>query len=57
VTSIVPLDFNHRPKPPTPAEAINTLIDIALVAENGTWPRRDYLGGSRLGDPCARRLQ
>ncbi|MBX6741995.1 MAG: hypothetical protein IRY87_08105, partial [Acetobacteraceae bacterium] len=51
------LDFNHRPKPPTPAEAINALIDAALVAENGTRPRREYLGGSRLGDPCARRLQ
>ena len=51
------LDFNHRPKSPTAAEAINDLIDAALVAENGTRPRREYLGGSRLGDPCARRLQ
>jgi hypothetical protein len=51
------LDFNHRQKLPTPAEAINSLIDTALVAENGTRARRDYLGGSRLGDPCARRLQ
>ncbi len=51
------LDFNHRRKPPTPAEAINSLIDAALVAENGTRPRRDHHGGSRLGNPCARRLQ
>ncbi len=57
MTNIIPLDFNHRPKPSTAAEAINALIDVALVAENGTRPRRDYLGGSRLGDPCARRLQ
>lgn len=51
------LDFNHRPKASTKAEAINALIDAALVAENGQRPRREYLGGSRLGDPCARRLQ
>ena len=57
MTNVIPLDFNHRPKPPIAAEAINALIDGALVAENGTRPRRDYLGGSRLGDPCARRLQ
>jgi hypothetical protein len=51
------LDFNHRQKPPTAAEAINALIDTALVEDNGTRARREYLGGSRLGDPCARRLQ
>jgi hypothetical protein len=50
------LDFNHRPKPPTAAEAINALIDAALMAENGTRARHEYLGGSRLGNPCARRL-
>lgn len=52
-----PLDFNHRPKAATAAEAVNALIDAALVAEDGTRPRREYLGGSRLGDPCTRRLQ
>jgi hypothetical protein len=52
-----PLDFNHRPKPPTAGEVINGLIDAALVTSNGERPRRAYLGGSRLGDPCARRLQ
>lgn len=51
------LDFNHRPKAPTFAEGLNALIDRALEAENETRPGRDYLGGSRLGDPCARRLQ
>lgn len=52
-----PLDFNHRPKAPTAGDEVNALIDAALEAENGTRVRRDYLGGSRLGDPCTRRLQ
>ena len=52
-----PFDYNHRAKPPGAVEAINAAIDAAIVAETGTRPRRDYLGGSRLGDPCARRLQ
>lgn len=51
------LDFNHRPKAPTFADGLNALIDRALEAENETRPGRDYLGGSRLGDSCARRLQ
>jgi hypothetical protein len=51
------LDFNHRPKPPSLADRINDLIDDALVEEDRARPPRDYLGGSRLGDPCARRLQ
>jgi hypothetical protein len=51
------LDFNHRPKPPSLADRINGLIDGALVAEDRARPGRTYLGGSRLGDPCARRLQ
>lgn len=51
------LDFNHRPREPNFADGLNALIDRALEAENETRPGRDYLGGSRLGDPCARRLQ
>jgi hypothetical protein len=51
------LDFNHRPKPPSLADRINDRIDAALVAEDRARPARTYLGGSRLGDPCARRLQ
>ena len=35
---------------------INALIDAALVAENRAQPPRDYLGGSRVGEPCARKL-
>ena len=51
------LDFNHRPKPPSFADRINALIDGALVGADQARPRRGYLGGSRLGDPCQRRLQ
>lgn len=51
------LDFNHREKPPAFVDAVNALIDQALVAENATRPQRDYLGGSRLGESCRRRLQ
>lgn len=50
-------DFNHRVKPPSFAETVNARIDAALVAENSVRPQRDYLGGSRLGDICSRRLQ
>lgn len=51
------LDFNHREKPPAFVDEVNGLIDRALVAGNSARPQRDYLGGSRLGDSCARRLQ
>ena len=52
-----PLDFNHREKPPAFVDEVNALIDQALVADNATRPQRDYLGGSRLGESCSRRLQ
>ena len=51
------LDFNHREKPPAFVDEVNACIDKALVAENATRPQRDYLGGSRLGESCSRRLQ
>jgi hypothetical protein len=35
---------------------INALIDAALEAQHRSKPARDYLGGSRIGEPCARRL-
>ena len=50
-------DFNHREKPPSFADTVNASIDTALVAEQAERPQRDYLGGSRLGDICQRRLQ
>ena len=48
------LDYNRRLGF---ADHINTAIDAALVAENEATPPRDYLGGSRLGQPCERALQ
>jgi len=48
------LDFNHRPGI---AERINTAVDAALEAERAATPPRDYLGASRLGQPCERALQ
>jgi hypothetical protein len=35
---------------------VNALIDRALEAERKARGRRDYLGASRIGEPCARRL-
>ena len=38
------------------SQRINTLIDSALVEQNRQQPPRNYLGGSRIGEPCARKL-
>jgi hypothetical protein len=38
------------------ATRINQLLDIALKAERQTQPPRTYLGASRIGEPCSRRL-
>jgi hypothetical protein len=38
------------------AQLINALIDRALVEQNRQQRPRDYLGGSRIGEPCARKL-
>jgi hypothetical protein len=35
---------------------IDVHVDAALMAERSAVPPRDYLGGSRIGEPCARRL-
>jgi hypothetical protein len=35
---------------------VNALIDRALVATDRAQPPREYLGGSRVGEPCARKL-
>jgi hypothetical protein len=39
------------------AETLNEVVDTALVTENATRPRREYLGGSRVGHACERALQ
>ncbi|CAM5772426.1 CRISPR-associated protein Cas4 [Bosea minatitlanensis] len=38
------------------SDRVNALIDAALVARNRRQQPRDYLGGSRIGEPCARKL-
>jgi hypothetical protein len=57
------LDLNHGsgsayapPPPDTVADRINRQVDRALLERHRLQPRRDYLGGSRIGEPCARRL-
>ena len=59
------LDLNHHSgfvygrggTDPLPLGArINAHIDSALVAERDAQRPRDYLGASRIGEPCARRL-
>ena len=59
------LDLNHNSgvvygrlaTDPEPLGArINALLDDALVAERAGQRRRDYLGASRIGEPCSRRL-
>ena len=37
-------------------QRVNTLIDAALLMARREQPERDYLGASRLGEPCCRRL-
>jgi len=58
------VDLNHRSRFVYGRDAdalplgarINTLLDDALVAEHEGQRPRDYLGASRIGEPCARRL-
>jgi hypothetical protein len=64
----VPLDLNpgsglvygredeHAAVIGTTTARVNALVDAALVARNRRQRPRDYLGGSRVGEPCARRL-
>ena len=48
------LDFNHKP---SFAERVSDLVDQALCEEYKAQPERDYLGASRLGEHCSRKLQ
>lgn len=45
----------HRP-PASASDRINIHVDRALVARNRRQTPRDYLGGSRVGEACARKL-
>lgn len=59
------IDLNHGSgcvygRPAAAAEPlgarINRAVDAGLVAERARQRPRDYLGASRIGEPCARRL-
>jgi len=58
------LDLNHRSgfvygrgfPAETAGARINALVDAALVEANRRQKPRDYLGASRIGEPCARKL-
>ena len=48
------LDYNHTR---SFADMLNEVVDAALMDENAAHPRREYLGGSRVGHACERALQ
>lgn len=48
--------YGRDPAPPPIGERIDAIVDGALTAERAVMPARDYLGASRIGEPCARRL-
>ena len=49
--------YGPEPSSPEPTGArINNRIDDALVAARARQRPRDYLGASRIGEPCSRRL-
>jgi len=48
------LDFNSHS---TLSDRFNELIDAAIDGNAQSETRREYLGGSAIGEPCARRLQ
>jgi hypothetical protein len=48
------LDYNHTR---SFADMLNEIVDAALMDENAAHPRREYLGGSRVGHACERALQ
>ncbi len=57
------IDLNHgsgfaygRAALADPVTRLNSAIDTALVAADRAKPPRDYLGASRIGEPCGRRL-
>lgn len=54
------LDFGHGSglalKPPDISDRINEKINAGLVARHNSEAKRKYLGASRLGEPCERKL-
>ena len=55
-STTAPASSMAAPPDPTTSERVNHLIDAALVEQNRRQRPRDYLGGSRVGEPCARKL-
>lgn len=52
-----PAPMNFAPKPSAAfAAAFEGIIDRAMQANNAAQPPRKYLGGSRVGDDCLRKL-
>jgi hypothetical protein len=52
------IDLNHQePETASFAASFVALIDAAMQADNQSDTPRNYLGGSRLGEECARMLQ
>lgn len=47
------IDLNAR----NTSTVLAAALDAAIKASNERQPKRNYLGASRLGDPCARKLQ
>ncbi len=54
------LDLNHgsgaKIAPRTISDEINDILDAGIMRKRAAEPKRNYLGASRLGDPCSRRL-
>lgn len=49
--------MNFAPKPSVEwSDNFESVIDLAMQADNAAQPSRNYLGASRLGDECSRKL-
>lgn len=49
--------MKFKPETKTPScDAVVELIDVAMQAKNKEQPKRKYLGASRIGDGCSRKL-
>lgn len=46
----------YNPATRSIVEIVNEAIDSGLMAQRSKEPPRDYLGASRIGEPCARKL-
>jgi hypothetical protein len=50
-------EMNFAPRPSIEwSDNLTSIIDTAMQAENASRPRREYLGASRVGDDCLRKL-